>query len=206
MRHIAAAVGMLVLLGASAGCSGSPSPTVAAGALGFHALDGRQIPGTAPDSWQPLAQYDAPAPATDMEATFSGDLAYNVAVFDFASSTDAANFYDRPPTAIKGFVVGALGYAPLAVSTGVTEQSRAVDMRACGSSSGESVSLLPSGKCSTGSGSYSGGVATILRRGLVVVFAGYLPGITSANADPADVAQLTPYIQDTLSLLSAVGL
>jgi hypothetical protein len=172
----------------------------------LKALDGKELPGTSPNDWSVLQEEaDFPAPATDMEQTASNDLAYSVAIFDFASSTDAASFYATPPPAIRGFVGGALAYTPLIASTGLASPSRAMDIRACGSNATGLLSILPSGQCSNGGEPYSVGVATITQRGAVVVFAAYLTGVVQQHGNPADVSRLTQYVQDALSLLQSVG-
>jgi hypothetical protein len=139
-----------------------------------------------------------------MEQTSANDLSYSVAFFDFSSSTAARAFYDNPPGAIRGFIAGALGYALVPGSTGVAAPSKGLDLRSC-TGEGSGPSFLPSGQCSDGA-SFSVGVATILQRGDVVVFVGYLTGSITPHGDPADLARVEPYANDALQLLATVGL
>jgi hypothetical protein len=211
MTKAALVVLMAVGLAACGGSTTSPSPTAsastptAAHAQGFHALDGQQLPGTSADNWGQLAEpATSPGSATDMEQTSSNDLAYSVAFFNFSSPTDATAFYNNPPAAIRGFVAGALGYAPITGSTGVATPSKGLDLRSC-TGEGSGPSFLPTGQCSDGN-SFSVGIATILQRGSAVIFVGYLTGSITQHGDPAELAKVRPYASDALQLLSRVGL
>lgn len=137
---------------------------------------------------------------------FAGSLdqAFYVAFFNFRSVTDAASFYAKPPGAIRQFVEIALGYAPLTGATGVAAPSHGLDLRSC-TGEGAGPSLLPSGQCSDGTASFSIGVGTILQRGSVDVFLGYV-GTKRDDGDPSDLAKLTPYANGCLQLLESVRL
>jgi hypothetical protein len=213
-----AAVVMLVAVGLVA-CGGAttsssprtsptaspPTPTATARAQGFHALDGLQLPGTSADNWGQLAEpATSPGSATDMEQTSSNDLSYSVALFNFSSSTKATAFYNNPPAALRGFIAGALGYAPITGSTGEAAPSKGLDLRSC-TGEGSGPSFLPTGQCSDGN-SFSVGVATILQRGSVVIFVGYLTGSITQQGNPSNLARVQPYANDALQLLSSVGL
>jgi hypothetical protein len=205
LRTRAAVLGSAVVTLAACGSStSSPRPTVAQ--TGFAALAGTQLPGTTESEWQLLMEANGqPLPAIDMVSASSTDAAYSVALFNFFSAADAASFYANPPAKITGFLEEALGYVPLAGSTGIPAPSKGVDLRSC-NGLGSGPSLLPSGQCNDGSASFSIGVATIIQRGSVDVFVGYRVSAKRDHADPSDLSKLTTYATDALQALASVGL
>jgi len=175
------------------------------GTGGFNALIDKYLPGTSDNNWRRLLESDGqPLPARDMVFAGSLDEVFYVAFFNFFSVADAASFYANPPHSIKQFVEIALGYAPLNGSTGIAAPSKGLDFRSC-NGEGTGPSVLPSGECSDGTASFSIGAGTIMQRGSVDVFLGYI-GSTRDHADPSDLGRLTPYANACLQLLDSVGL
>jgi hypothetical protein len=197
-------VAMTVITLASCGTP-TPQPVITTQSTGFIALIDRYLPGTSDHDWNRLVESDGqPLPAVDMVFAASLDQALYVAFFNFRSVADAASFYTNPPVAIKQFVEIALGYAPLGDSTGVAAPSKGLDLRSC-NGEGAGPALLSSGRCSDGTASFSIGAGTILQRGSVDVFLGYV-GTKRDHGDPSDLAKLTPYANDCLHLLNSVGI
>jgi hypothetical protein len=194
-----------IALAACSSSTSSPGGGPARGS-GFAALDGLQLPGTSEGNWEKLMETNGqPMPAIDMDTASSTDTLFVVAFFNFFSVADAASFYANPPARIQGFIEQALGYAPLAGSTGIADPSKGFDLRTC-TGLGSGPALLPSGQCSDGSASFSIGVGTIVQRGSVDFFIGYLVGEKHDHGDPSNLAKLTPYAQDALHALASVGL
>src|SRR5438105_10384561 len=142
---VASATIVVVACGSSASSqSGAPKQS------GFLALDGEYLPGTSESDWGKLTEANGqPSPAIDMVSASSVDNSYYVAFFNFFSVADAASFYANPPTKIQGFIEQALGYAPLAGSTGIAAPSKGLDLRTC-TGVGSGASLLPTGQCTDG--------------------------------------------------------
>ncbi len=96
--------------------------------------------------------------------------------------------------------------------------SRGLDLRSClwaggpgqGGDSGRGTpsggNLLPSGQCSAGTSS-SIGVATILRRGAVVVIVESIgTSVIAGPASPSELSEITALASSALQLLKTVGL
>lgn len=182
---------------------GKPTPSPVPKKKGFTALDGASLPDLPSSNWPPLAAMSqVPPAATGATTTTSNDLAYTVTFFDFASVAKATAFYNSPPGAMPVFISGALAYSPLPGSTGVGPPSRGVDMRACGGSA----NLLPSGKCSGDTGTFSAGPAVIIQRSAVVIMVGYLPTGLVIHASSSSLAMLVGPATSALRLVGELGL
>jgi len=170
---------------------------------GFVAIEGKSLPGLPSSNWPSVQSIGGVPPAALKAASVSSnDLAYQVSFYDFATEAGASAFYAAPPGGMPSFLAGALGYTPLDGPTGVPADSRGVDLRSCGGSA----NLLPDGQCSGGSGSYSAGVATLVRVGTVVVMVGYLSASLPAKADPSTLANNTKIALSALQLLKEAGI
>jgi len=202
MRSRVIVASATIAVAACGSATSSPPPRQS----GFLALNGELLPGTSESNWGKLMQANGqPSPAIDMMSASSLDNSYYAAFFNFFSIADAASFYANPPAKIQGFIDQALGYAPLAGSTGIATPSKGLDLRSCtGLDAG--ASLLPSGQCTDGTPSYSIGVATILQRGSVDVFLGHRVSMKRDHGDPSDLSKLTQYAQGALDALASVGL
>jgi hypothetical protein len=172
---------------------------------GFAALDNKAMPGLPSSNWPRIQITAGPVGVLNAATVSSGDLTYTVTFYDFDSPAAAAAFYNDPPAPMISFINGALGYAPLQGPTGVSGQSRGVDLRSC-TGEGSGPKLVPSGQCSNGSASFSNGVATIVQVGAVVMMVGYLSNNLPLSAKPAELRQNVKVAASGLRLLKSVGI
>jgi hypothetical protein len=172
---------------------------------GFAGIDGKSMPGLPSSNWPSLQSTVGPYPSTEAASVSSNDDDYTVTFYDFSTPANATAFYNAPPGAMESFLGGALGYAPLSGSTGVSGQARAVDLRSC-TGEGSGPTLLASGSCSNGSASYSVGVGTVVQVDSVVMLVGYLTTNNAPHANPADLAKNTKIALSGVKLLNSLGI
>jgi hypothetical protein len=207
----------------------APTPTRSAVATPtpnhFPDLSGKRLPG-APTDWIPMASplqnpvnvSTTITPPVQTNGTADGGAQQTVAFFDFGNEADATAFYDKPPLDARLISTGILAYKQLAGYTGIPAPSRGLDLRSClwaggpgqGGDNGRGTpsggDLLPTGQCSAGTSS-SIGVATILRRGQVVVIVESIDtSVIGGPASPAELSKITALASSALQLMQSVGL
>lgn len=178
-------------------------PKTTLGSGGFAALKNKSLPGPAPSNWPALQELgDVPPAALAADEATSNDIKQTVTFYDFSTVMQASAFYKNPPGGMQSFIGGALAYAPLGGSTGAPAPSRGADMRSCGGSD----VLTKSGACSTGGGTFSIGVATIIQRGKVVILVGWLSNNRPLHATGAELNQNNALSLSAVKLLAEVGI
>jgi hypothetical protein len=208
------------------GCGSSPATSAPPGKpSGFAALSGKRISGTSPD-WIPIASpFNHPAnvsttitPPVETDGMGADGSQEVVSFFDFGSAAAASAFYAGPPLGARLASPGILAYQPLVGNAGIPLPSRGLDLRSClwaggpnqGGTAGRGTpsggELLPSGQCSIGTSS-SIGVATIFRRGSVVVIVEVIDTtVIGGAASPSELQQNVPLALSALNLMHSVEL
>lgn len=187
------------------------------------ALSGKVLPGT-PSSWTPIGSplsHPVNVAGTITPPVETGEIAGGNAVsfFEFGSAANASAFYRHLPLGAREVAIspGILQYQPLAGATGVPQPSRGLDLRTClwsysgpGHGTPSSGTMNPVGSCSEGASS-SMGVATIIRRGKIVVISQAIgQDVIGGHAHPAELTSsalgVARYAQSALTLMEQVGL
>jgi hypothetical protein len=204
---VSLAIGAIALAGCGSSASTNPLAT----------LGGKRLPGTSSE-WIAIASpMSHPAnvagtvtpPVQTSSAPLGGDT---VAFFAFGSPAAAEAFYKGPPIAARLVTFGILQYRPLVGGTGVPQPSRGLDLRTClwsysgpghGTPSGGSITA--SDNCTKGSSS-SMGVATIVRRGKIVVMSQSTgKTIIGGRARSSELSSVAVHARSALTLMQQVG-
>lgn len=225
MTRLLACLMLATFLGGCGSSSATSAPAPPRKLSGFAALSGKRLSGTSPD-WIPIASpFNHPAnvsttvtPPVETDGMGADGSQQVVSFFDFANAATASAFYAGPPLGARLIEDGILAYRPLAGDAGIPMPSRGLDLRSClwaggpnqGGTAGRGTPsggyLLPFGHCSVGASS-SIGVATIFRRGSVVVIVeGIDTTVIGGAASPSELPQNVPLALSALNLLHSVGL